>query len=91
MEDLVKYDPEGVVMLELWKELDEKTVAEADKVSTPCNQPYLGLILIWMQWRSFPFALGAIDATFEGGVHRFPNVPFFVPYVSLLQTRGGLP
>ena len=35
MEDLAKYDPEGVIMLELWKELDEKTVAEADKVGVP--------------------------------------------------------
>ena len=33
MEELAEYDPDGAVMLELWKELDEKTVAEANKVS----------------------------------------------------------
>ena len=33
LEALVKYDPDGVVMLELWKDLDKKTVAKANKVS----------------------------------------------------------
>ena len=39
LEALVQYDPEGVIMLELWKELDERTVAEANKVNAIVFSP----------------------------------------------------
>ncbi len=33
------------------------------------------------QYRIAPLVFGTADRTFEGGIHDFPKVPFFVPYV----------
>jgi hypothetical protein len=33
------------------------------------------------QNRIAPLVFGTADRTYEGGMHDFPSVPFFVPYV----------
>jgi hypothetical protein len=34
-----------------------------------------------LQYRIAPLVFGTADRSFECGVHDFPSVPFFVPYV----------
>jgi hypothetical protein len=33
------------------------------------------------KFRLFPLVLGAVDTAFEGGIHHWPPIPFFVPYL----------
>lgn len=39
--------------------------------------------------RIAPLVFGTADRSFEGGIHDFPSVPFFVPYVIHFSSLGN--
>lgn len=39
------------------------------------------VLLTISKQRIAPLVFGTADRSFEGGIHDFPSVPFFVPYV----------
>jgi hypothetical protein len=45
------------------------------------NQPRVTYTENRRKYRTMPFALGAIDKTFEGGMHDFPGVPWVMIYI----------
>lgn len=63
---LKKYDSDGLI--KVWKVSEVK--ARAKTRSTGAAKEEV-----------FPFALGLADTTYEGGIHSFPPVPFFIPYI----------
>jgi hypothetical protein len=40
-----------------------------------------GLDVNTCQYRLFPLVMGSRDVTYEGGIHHWPPIPFFVPYL----------
>lgn len=58
----------------------EKSAMNTDKVR--CLLPFecVAIFLTWIQYRIGPLVFGTADRSFEGGIHNFPPVPFFVPY-----------
>ncbi|KAI5239198.1 hypothetical protein E4T43_06968 [Aureobasidium subglaciale] len=58
----------------------EKSLMATDNVK--CLPSKLDIILLTpYQYRIAPLVFGTADRSFEGGIHDFPAVPFFVPYV----------
>ncbi|KAK0264328.1 hypothetical protein LTS09_001806 [Friedmanniomyces endolithicus] len=74
---LDEYDSESV--RQAYQRL-EKTLMATDNVRSYCPILLDGLLTM-TQYRIAPLVFGTADRSFEGGIHDFPKVPFFVPYV----------
>jgi hypothetical protein len=58
----------------------EKSLMATDNVS-PLHGSNIIAPLTMIKQRIAPLVFGTADRSFEGGIHDFPSVPFFVPYV----------
>ena len=59
----------------------EKRMRTTDNVSCTLTMIKSSFILTPSQYRVGPLVFGTADRSFEGGMHDFPAVPFFVPYI----------
>ena len=60
----------------------EKSLMATDNVSSASDvQAISSVSLTPFQYRIGPLVFGTADRNFEGGMHNFPSVPFFVPFV----------
>ncbi|KAK7897638.1 hypothetical protein LTR67_004267 [Exophiala xenobiotica] len=75
---LDKYDSKAI--RQAYQRL-EKSLMDTDNVRDPLAACECGNVTDCFQYRIGPLVFGTADRTFEGGMHDFPSVPFFVPYI----------
>ena len=74
---LDQYDSERI--RQAYKRLEKSLMATDNVKHTLIHEP--SMLLTLHQYRIAPLVFGTADRSFEGGIHNFPSVPFFVPYI----------
>ena len=75
---LDKYDSERI--RQAYKHFEKRMMA-TDNVRCPFTYSHFNIVLTPSQYRIAPLVFGTADRSFEGGMHNFPAVPFFVPFI----------